>query len=79
MLRRDPGLNSGGRVPSEGVEIDEHGSGDPMGNDQRFDVVIKDGMVFDGTGAPRVRADVGIRDGRGHRDRTGRRPTTPAR
>src|SRR5262249_50868023 len=30
----------------------------------RYDVVIKDGMVFDGTGAPRVRADVGIAGGR---------------
>src|SRR6478752_8419608 len=29
-----------------------------------YDVVVKDGLVFDGTGAPRVRADVGIRDGR---------------
>jgi N-acyl-D-amino-acid deacylase len=29
-----------------------------------YDVVVKDGMVFDGTGAPRVRADVGIVDGR---------------
>ncbi len=30
----------------------------------RFDVVIKDGFVFDGTGAPRVRSDVGISDGK---------------
>jgi N-acyl-D-amino-acid deacylase len=29
-----------------------------------YDVVIKDGLVFDGTGAPRVRADVAISDGR---------------
>ena len=29
-----------------------------------FDVVIKDGLIFDGTGAPRVRGDVGIADGR---------------
>jgi N-acyl-D-aspartate/D-glutamate deacylase len=29
-----------------------------------YDVVIKDGLVFDGTGAPRVRADVAIVDGR---------------
>jgi N-acyl-D-amino-acid deacylase len=29
-----------------------------------YDVVIKDGMVFDGTGAPRVRADVAIAGGR---------------
>ncbi|MGH1493631.1 MAG: N-acyl-D-amino-acid deacylase family protein [Acidimicrobiales bacterium] len=29
-----------------------------------YDLVIKDGMVFDGTGAPRVRADVGINDGK---------------
>jgi len=29
-----------------------------------YDIVIKDGMVFDGTGAPRVRADVGIDDGK---------------
>jgi N-acyl-D-aspartate/D-glutamate deacylase len=30
----------------------------------QYDVVIKDGLVFDGTGAPRVRADVAISDGR---------------
>ena len=29
-----------------------------------YDIVIKDGMIFDGTGAPRVRGDVGIADGR---------------
>ena len=29
-----------------------------------FDVVIKDGMVIDGTGAPRRRADIGVRGGR---------------
>ncbi|MEZ5410884.1 MAG: amidohydrolase family protein [Acidimicrobiales bacterium] len=28
-----------------------------------FDLVIKDGLIFDGTGAPRVRGDVGITDG----------------
>ena len=28
-----------------------------------LDVVVKGGMVFDGTGVPRYRADVGIRDG----------------
>src|SRR4026209_1190530 len=29
-----------------------------------FDIIIKDGLVVDGTGAQRYRADVGIRDGR---------------
>ena len=29
-----------------------------------LDVVLKDGIVVDGTGAQRYRADVGIRDGR---------------
>jgi N-acyl-D-amino-acid deacylase len=29
-----------------------------------FDLIIKDGMIVDGTGMPRYRADVGIRDGR---------------
>ncbi|WP_419944662.1 N-acyl-D-amino-acid deacylase family protein [Candidatus Poriferisodalis sp.] len=29
-----------------------------------FDIVVKDGMIFDGTGAPRVRGDLGIADGR---------------
>lgn len=37
-----------------------------------YDVIIKNGMLFDGTGAPRVKADVGIFDGRvvamGHLD-----------
>ncbi|MFT7599675.1 MAG: N-acyl-D-amino-acid deacylase [Acidimicrobiales bacterium] len=31
--------------------------------DHTFDIVIKDGMIFDGTGAPRVRGDVGIKNG----------------
>ena len=35
-----------------------------MGSAHRFDVVVKDGLVFDGTGAPRVRGDVGIAGGR---------------
>ena len=30
----------------------------------RYDVVVKDGMIFDGTGAPRVRGDLGVSDGR---------------
>ena len=29
-----------------------------------YDIVIKDGLIFDGTGAPRIRGDVGIIDGR---------------
>src|SRR5258705_1637459 len=30
----------------------------------KYDVVVKDGLIFDGTGAPRVRGDVGITAGR---------------
>ena len=30
----------------------------------RYDLVIKDGLIFDGTGAPRVRGDLGISDGK---------------
>lgn len=29
-----------------------------------YDIVIKDGMIFDGTGAPRVRGDIGVANGR---------------
>ncbi|MDY7105320.1 MAG: amidohydrolase family protein [Actinomycetota bacterium] len=29
-----------------------------------YDIVVKDGLIFDGTGAPRVRGDVGISGGR---------------
>lgn len=28
-----------------------------------FDLIIRDGMIIDGTGAPRYRADLGVRDG----------------
>ena len=35
-----------------------------MSSDQQYDVVIKDGLIFDGTGAPRVRGDVAISAGR---------------
>ena len=31
---------------------------------ERFDVLLRGGMVYDGTGAPPVRADVGLRDAR---------------
>ncbi|HEV8628056.1 MAG TPA: hypothetical protein VG034_26780, partial [Acidimicrobiia bacterium] len=29
-----------------------------------FDTVIKNGMIVDGSGAPRYRADIAIKDGR---------------
>ena len=29
-----------------------------------FDIVVKDGFIFDGSGAPRVRGDIAISDGR---------------
>ena len=35
-----------------------------MTTNSEYDLVIKDGMIFDGTGAPRVRGDVGITDDR---------------
>ncbi len=35
----------------------------PSASDAEFDLVIKNGRVVDGTGAPWYRADVGIRDG----------------
>jgi N-acyl-D-amino-acid deacylase len=30
---------------------------------RKFSIIIKDGLVFDGTRAPRIRTDIGIRDG----------------
>ena len=30
----------------------------------QFDLVVKNGMIIDGTGAPRFRDDLGIKDGR---------------
>ena len=35
-----------------------------MASGQSYDVVIKDGLIFDGTGAPRLRGDVAITGGR---------------
>ena len=35
-----------------------------MGTISEYDLVIKDGMIFDGTGAPRVRGDIGITGGK---------------
>ena len=32
--------------------------------DERFDIIVRNGVIVDGSGAPRFRADVGIRDGR---------------
>ena len=29
-----------------------------------FDIVIKDGLIFDGSGAPRIRGDLAISNGR---------------
>ncbi|NKC15319.1 MAG: amidohydrolase family protein [Gammaproteobacteria bacterium] len=34
-----------------------------MTSDQRFDIIIKNGLIFDGTRTPRFKADLGIRDG----------------
>ncbi len=34
-----------------------------------YELVIRGGTVLDGSGAPRVRADVGISGGQGRRDR----------
>ena len=31
---------------------------------EQYDLVIKDGLIFDGTGAPRIRGDLGITDGK---------------
>ena len=42
-----------------------------------YDIVIKDGFVFDGTGAPRIRADLGITDGK--ITSMGRIPTSEAK
>ena len=38
--------------------------GFPMASGQSYDLVIKDGLIFDGTGAPRLRGDVAITGGR---------------
>ena len=32
--------------------------------DERFDIIVRNGVIVDGSGAPRFAADVGIRDGR---------------
>ena len=29
-----------------------------------FDLVVKNGMIVDGSGLPRYRADIGVKDGR---------------
>jgi N-acyl-D-aspartate/D-glutamate deacylase len=31
---------------------------------QDYDIVIKDGLIFDGTGSPRRRGDLAINDGK---------------
>src|SRR5439155_24696026 len=49
-------LRAGHRAPSRQPEKES-----PMSD---FDVIVKDGMVIDGTQSQRYRADVGIRDGR---------------
>jgi N-acyl-D-aspartate/D-glutamate deacylase len=42
-----------------------------------FDIVIKDGMIIDGTRAPRIRGDIGIKNGRVAR--IGRIPASEAK
>ena len=45
-----------------------------------FDVVIRDGMIVDGTRMPRFHGDIGIKDGRDREDRAAcARPTARKR
>ncbi|MGI9597842.1 MAG: N-acyl-D-amino-acid deacylase family protein [Acidimicrobiales bacterium] len=39
-------------------------TGNQNNTGSEFDIVIKDGLIFDGTGAPRIRGDVGIAEGK---------------
>ena len=41
----------------------QNGNSSTGGVSMSYDIVIKDGLIFDGTGAPRIRGDVGIADG----------------
>src|SRR5439155_2790598 len=69
--RRSAGLTS----PRPCVKIRTRSSLDPMASP--YDLVIRNGIVVDGTGLPRRRADVAVKDGRvaeiGFVDEAGRR------
>src|SRR5207302_1042845 len=58
LCERGRPLTSRWQIPQDHVvDSEEHAVGD-------YDLVIKDGIVIDGTRSQRYRADVGIRSGR---------------